>query len=185
MFLLLPRHIIISRQSTSLILQQQITSLEQRALELTAEGAKVRMALARQVDVTERIQAAADRKAKRLAAMLERSQTDLTAARLALRAQTGRQQGEADPEGEFGGAAEEETDPEAQVRQQRQMQGRRMGGTDVRAIAAVNARSLSVVVAHLIFTVCTISFTGGVDGALFGRHLRRVGAAARRQRRPL
>lgn len=114
--------LVILRQSTSLILQQQITALEQRALELTADGAKVRLALARQVDVTERIQAAADRKAKRLAAMLERSQTDLTAARLALREQTIRQQGEA--EGEFEGAAEEKTQLEPQVSQQRRMQGR-------------------------------------------------------------
>jgi hypothetical protein len=116
LILLLLCSLVILRQSTSLILQQQITALEQRALELTADGAKVRLALARQVDVTERIQAAADRKAKRLAAMLERSQADLTAARLALRAQTSRQQGEA--EGEFGGAAEEETEPQVSQRRQ-------------------------------------------------------------------
>jgi hypothetical protein len=88
------------------------------------------MALARQVGVTERIQAAADRKAKRLVAMLERSQTDLTAARLALRAQTSRQQGEADPEGEGGAGAEEEADSEAQVSQQRRR--RRRCGRDGR-----------------------------------------------------
>lgn len=95
-----------------MILQQQISSLEQRALELTADGAKVRLALARQVDVTERIQAAADRKAKRLAAMLERSQTELTAAKMTLRVQTQRHGGtEALSEG---GEAEEE-EPYAQV----------------------------------------------------------------------
>jgi len=73
--------------------------------------------------VTERIQAAADRKAKRLAAMLERSQTDLTAARLALRAQTSRQRGEA--EVEVGMGEEEEPETEAQVSQRRQMQVQR------------------------------------------------------------
>ena len=79
------------RQSTSAILQQQIAALEQRVLELTAECAQARLALSRQVDVTERIQSAAERKAHRLGSMLDRCQIELTAARM--REQMGHQWG--------------------------------------------------------------------------------------------